>query len=115
MRFQGDVRRAHVVSYELINGTTEDCVLHTCDNRLCVNPKHLFSGTHTVNMRDRDQKGRQAKGERINLAVLTETQVLEIRAKYMICGYSQSMLARDYQVSKGAIAAIVTRRTWKHL
>lgn len=50
--------RVHVVAYEMLKGKTDLSVLHTCDNRPCCRPDHLFEGTQADNVKDMISKGR---------------------------------------------------------
>lgn len=108
---------AHRVSFLLHCGDIPPgmCVLHRCDNRRCVNPAHLFLGTHTQNMEDMKVKGRAVghRGERNPRAILTERDVQSIRDE-IANGVSQKSLAFRYAVSKQTISAISRNRNWKH-
>jgi hypothetical protein len=55
---------AHRAMWEAANGAIPQgkYVLHRCDNRCCINPDHLFLGTHLDNIRDMQAKNRHRGG-----------------------------------------------------
>lgn len=113
--------KAHRVSYEWLIGPIPEgmCLLHTCDNPMCVNPSHLQVGTKMDNTQDMMRKGRQkiigAKGERVHGSKLTPELVIKIRAEYRAGGVSQYRLAERYAVSQPAIGKIVRHENWRHV
>jgi hypothetical protein len=101
----------------MANGAIPDglCVLHECDNRPCVNPAHLFSGTKGDNIRDCLAKGRIARGTTHGMAKLTEADVREIRRRHEVDRASKKSLGRQFNVSDQSILNIIRRRTWRHV
>lgn len=110
---------AHRVSWELHNGSIPEgmCILHKCDNPLCVNPKHLFLGTHADNMKDMSTKGRggvqDQVGEKNHYAKLTWETVREIRRRYATGEEFQKDIAKDYNIERSLISMIVNYKVWK--
>ncbi|MCP4487836.1 MAG: hypothetical protein GY820_11040 [Gammaproteobacteria bacterium] len=108
--------RAHRLAY-IWSGNDlqdDDILCHTCDNPSCVNPDHLFVGTHQDNMADKVAKERQAKGEDIAVSILTEAQVHEIRRRFA-SGESGPTIADDFGVTKQCVYSIAKRKTWRHI
>ncbi len=105
-------RLAHRVSWEIANGPVPggNLVLHTCDNRSCVRPSHLFLGTHKDNTHDMMKKGRQnnAFGKDVGSSKLTQYQADEIRAG----SKTIRATAAIYGVSKSTIWGIKSGLTW---
>lgn len=104
---------AHRLSWAVSCGSIPDglFVCHRCDNRACVNPRHLFLGTQTENMGDCRAKGRTALGERHGRSKLTSDQVLGIRAA-VSAGETQASQAKKFEVSRSAVNLIVMNRKW---
>ncbi len=107
---------AHRISWMLHRGGIPPglWVLHRCDVPLCVNPRHLFTGTNRDNVQDRHKKGRSAKGERVTLSKLKNRDVLEIRERYRK-GEAVKTIARSHDVWDTTVYDIVRYTTWKHL
>jgi hypothetical protein len=110
---------AHRVSWIFTYGPIENGLecLHKCDNPRCVNPNHLFLGTHMDNMVDMVNKKRYVSypGERCGKAKLKTEDVRNIRITYCAGNVSTYELARKFHVSQHTISSILHRQTWRHL
>jgi hypothetical protein len=109
------IRRIHRVAYKVLYGhypIHDGC--HTCDNRACYNPYHVFDGTDKQNLADMVSKGRSLRGERNHFSVATEKEVLSIREEFSN-GKTRRQIAALHGLSLGAIKKIVRRATWKHI
>jgi hypothetical protein len=109
----GMSRLAHRVIYELWSGESVEgqLVCHTCDERRCCNPAHLYLGTPASNMRDMVERGRDRRRGR---AKLTDTQVREIR-QMAETGHTQREIATWFGVTQPAIGSILRGETWRHV
>ncbi len=93
----------------------DKCVMHLCDNRLCVNPDHLQIGTQLKNVQDSIDKGRRdTKGSNNAAAILTETQVIAIKEK-LASGIDYNEIATQQGVSRSTIQDIKHGRSWRHI
>lgn len=106
--------------------TDNHVAMHSCDNPICVNPRHLKWGTPSENMIDKVQKGRTAYQRRVvahmdgmaaSLSLpsrnskLTEQQVRYIRTS----GKTTIALADELGVTNQCISNVLTGRTWRHI
>lgn len=99
--------RAHRLAWELARGPIPDGLFlcHRCDNPPCINPDHLFPGTHTDNMVDKAKKGR------VKNAKLTPEAVKQIRAS----SEPTAVLAARFGVGRRAILHVRTGDFWAHV
>jgi hypothetical protein len=116
---KGGVAQAHAVAWELHSGKRVPkgmVVCHRCDNPPCVNPAHLFVGTHKDNSDDKERKGRgnRPRGSTHYAAVFSDKSVAEIRLRYA-AGETGVALANAFGVCQSTIYHITSRRTWKHM
>lgn len=117
LRICNKAKLAHRISYERSVGPIPDdtCVLHRCDNPICINPNHLFLGTRKDNWDDCVRKGRNrsrdSHGENNTRCKLTEAQVLMIRDDKRIA----RIVAAELNVEMSTVQKIRSRTTWKHI
>ncbi len=111
---------AHRVSWLYCNNKLKSnlLILHTCDNRLCVNWHHLYAGTNSDNQRDRSLRKPESYGhcvgENNNAHKLTDNKIKDIRLK-RILGAKLHQLAKEYKISENYISLICQGKRWSHV
>jgi len=113
IRFDGELWKAHRLSM-LLHGEDPSGknVLHTCDNKACVNPNHLYFGSKRDNMIDAIENGKLPEYDGWNRPKLNGEKVKEIRSKYKAGEYSQMELAEEYGVHPTSICNAINGVTW---
>lgn len=109
---------AHRFSYYLHIGEIPKglCVCHSCDNPSCVNPRHLWIGTHSDNRENARVKNRlpSLKGSKNGNSKLIEEQVIEIK-RLLKENISMTKISKQFNISFGSVANIKIKKTWKHI
>lgn len=99
--------------YELPEGMV---VMHSCDNRKCVNPDHLTLGTHKENLQDMINKSRAnpARGERSGKAIFTDGDIKTIR-RFAAMGKTRQEVGRMFDTNYQTVGKIMDGQRWKHV
>lgn len=120
--YQDKKWRAHRVSYEVFKESIPEglFVCHSCDVRACINPEHLWVGTHQENMEDAFRKGRifkrpeqPPKPRKQRKGKLNKEQVLEIKRLYATGEWTQKKIAEKFGVCRSNITLIINGYNWK--
>lgn len=139
LSYQGKMHNAHRLSYQIFKGNIPEnlFVCHTCDNRKCINPDHLWLGTRRENIQDASKKGRLPggpghkpspdviekllksrkpfpNGEQHPTSKLKKEDIIHIR-KLLDEGIKQTDIAKKFNVCSGVISQIKHKRTWSHV
>ena len=112
----GKCEKSNRVAFYLTNGYFPDFVLHTCNNKLCCNPNHLYDGTRRDNVLDMMRAGTfrspLQKGEKHPQAKLKKKDVIRILTMFFIDNITKKEIASIMKVNRCMIYNITLGRTW---
>lgn len=118
--YNGKTIGAHRFSAEFLGklNVSNACVCHSCDNPICVNPRHLFIGTSQQNTADRHKKGRSVKGSSVGTSVYNEQIIKSIKQAYNSTPHYRGIykdLSDRFNVSYNVVWYACKNKAWRHV
>lgn len=120
--YKGKTMTAHRASYIVFKQEIPDRlqICHHCDNKKCINPKHLFLGTGSDNMQDAMTKGRMknvfSKGHKSTRRFLSETKVKSIKKSLLqYPAISLKDIAKKHKISYDNLRSIRRGSAYKNV
>ena len=113
------IKRKHYSGHRLVarvwHGIPQpgDYACHKCDNRRCLNPKHIYWGSQKDNMKDAQRRERTERGEDRCNSILTESDVLDMLE--VADQYNYEELGSMFGVHGATARDVVLRNTWRHV
>lgn len=121
VHYRGETARGNRIVYQLTYGEIPKGLLvcHSCDEPLCINPKHLFLGTQQHNMRDAALKGRVKvpglKGEEHANAKFTDEEVIQLRKDYQQGKFTYRGKAEELGINRTTLGRLLSGATYSYL
>jgi len=118
MHYEGKRTPLHRLSYILFRGPipNDKLACHTCDNKKCINPDHIYIGTHKTNFRDAKERNRlrTRRGSAHPSSKLNEDKVRFIRFHYQN-GFDIREMSSFFGVTKSILYQTAKGQRWKHV
>jgi hypothetical protein len=116
----GHVISAHVAAWSIAAGRGPGdgkIICHTCDNRVCCNPAHLYEGTPTDNNHDMEDRRRFPRpvGNEVYNAVLSAEAVKLIHSLRICRGWGSRRIGNAIGHSQSAVGKVLGGKTWRHV
>ena len=116
LTYDGKTIRAHRCAYQFAYGSIDSgkMILHTCANKRCVNPNHLYQGGASENAIDAIRDRGHLLGEKNHNAKLNNEVVIQIR-RLAAQGIQRLKIAKLFSVTRSTVNRVVQGTRWGHV